>query len=237
MRRVTYALTAAVLLWGGLGLAQPVDPDEDGAAIEEEAVDEEEATPEAPPKPLKGDVIHLKNGKILSDVQVSRETPSTIEVQVHPDLEPLILPRRQIDRIDYDKRDPNRPGFGIEEEEAPQPDVLVAQQVPESLRPLLTQPRFQDTGLNVTDRDFLILLNNQSRRAGINLEISDQVRAIPEEERLWTVEIQPDKNFLTLLESLLQAYPQLEVSFTNEKVILRTKAEAEADQNSDSPAQ
>lgn len=224
MNGVTRAFLAAIVLGCGTAFAQPDDaatPDEGSDDTSGEMAVEEAAQPEVQ---LKGDIIHLRSGKTLSSVQVLRETPSSIEVQVDPSIDPLILPRRQVLSIEYDNIDPNRRGpVPVVEEVAP--DVLMAQQVPESLRPKLTEPRFQGTGLSVTDRDFVVLLTNQSKRAEIDMEISEAVRAIPEADRMWSVTLPADSPFLMLLERLLQDYSALRINFTETKVVLTTKEE------------
>jgi hypothetical protein len=99
----------------------PVNNSEQKQKLSKENEQEQPDTAKPPTEEevvLPGDVIYLKSGKKITGVQVLRELPDKIEVQVNEKIEPMTLPRRMVKSIEYD----NRPFEG----KAPERDIVEA---------------------------------------------------------------------------------------------------------------
>jgi len=174
----------------------------------------------------EGDIIELTTGKQLTGVQVIRKTPTVLEIEVLPELEPLRIPRGQVVDIQYDNIDPRKRQREADrqEEEGAKPDVLVGQKLSNELYERITAP-VGDAPITRQNKDYVQVLRQLSQQAGIPLEIAPPVQQIPPRQRLWTVTVEPGVSFLAVLrEKLLKDFPDLKLVYEYEKIILTTKA-------------
>jgi len=205
--------------------AQPATPPGPRAAPSEPAPPKEElpsGNPAEPPQ--KGDAILLKSGKTLSNVQVIRSTPSSIEVQVHAGVEPLVLPRSMVEEITLDNIDPNkRRRLKRRGEEQPGPDVIPAKKLSPEFYQMLTRPLAEEE-LRYLDRDYVETLTELSERAGVPLEFQPGVTNIPVENRRWTVSVQPGESLQTVLIDKFQSeFPDNSVDYDFNKIVVKRR--------------
>lgn len=197
--------------------AEPADSD---APAETEA----SAPAEEKPAPRKGDVVTLKNGKILSGVQVVRETPTVVEVQVVPGVEPMSILRRQVANIEYDAlaaSDVKEGGAGAPSAPAPGGKGELSPELAQKLGTSIT-----DAPLDLRDRDVVEVVTELASKVDAPLEITPEVQKLPERERAWTATIPADTSLMSLLrEWLPKSFPDLDVEIANDRVRLRLKSE------------
>lgn len=213
---------AALVVWSLLhapAYAQDTDapePDAPGAAEEAPA-----------PETRGGDIIYLKSGTVMSGVQVLRSTPLYYEVQIIEGVDPMQLPRRQVERVEYDDIDPLRDQledelFGADEEVT----IASGEQVTSELRDKLMNPVTEEP-LRYRNEDFVTILQELRDRLGVHLRIHPSIQRLPAARRQWTVEIPPDKTLMTLLrEDLVGQFPYAEVIFDSDHIIVMTKKAA-----------
>ncbi len=186
-----------------------------------------EALPPPPPRKLEGDIIRLKNGSVISGVQVIRVTPRAVVAQVHPNLDPLEIPRRQVESIEYDDKDPLRGDQTEGETAPPQPDIFIGEELAPEFYRKLTAPISQNP-IIFQNIDFIALIADLAERTAVTIEISDEVREIPLEERIRSFEIPPNTSLLSFLQdSFLKSYAALRVLYPYDKAVVTTKAAAE----------
>lgn len=204
----------------------PEDVDAADAPEEGDAPDAPKA-PAANAKPLpKGDVVTLKNGKVLAGVQVVRESPTTVEVQVVPGVEPISIMRRQVASIDYDDleaSDIKEGGAGNMPAPAPGNDKgEVSPELAQKLGASVTEE-----ALKLNRADVVETVTGFAEKVGAALEVLPEVQQLPKLDREWTVEIPAGTSFMTVLrETLPSSFPGLNVEIANDRVRLGAKAEA-----------
>ncbi len=195
-----------------------------------------DALPPPPPQKLEGDIIRLKNGSIISGVQVIRVTPRAVAVQVHPNLDPLEIPRRQVESIEYDDKDPLRGGQGEDEVARPQPDIFIGEELAPEFYRKLTAP-ISENPIIFQNIDCVALLADLAERTGVTIEISDVVREIPLAERIRHFEIPPNMSLLSFLQDSFQkTFTELKVFYPYDKAVVTTKAAAETNAAQPPPA-
>jgi hypothetical protein len=184
------------------------------------------------PAPKGGDTIYMKGaagaaGSELSGVQVLRETPKHYEVQVIEGEPPLLVPRSQVDHVDYDDIDPVRDE--LRDKLFPQPkEVTIAsgERVTSDLRDKLMAPITSEKK-SYKDLDFASILDEVKTMAKVNLQIDPSVQAKPAAQRRWTIDITPDKTLMTILRTdLVKKFDFVEVVFETDGIIVMTKEAA-----------
>jgi len=225
------ALTTMIALAGSLAAAQ------DEAALaapesaeESPAVDSAPTPPDATPPsdadtaaaPLTGDVVTLKDGKVMSGVQVVRATPSIVAIQIVPGVEPLELPRKMVESIAYDNLRPEdvKEGMaGQAGDEAGGGQGEISLELATNLGKAVTE-----TPMPLADRDVVEVLEEFATKLEVELEILPEVRQMQPARRLWNATIPAGMAFTTLLREKLPAdFPMLEAVFTFERVQLQRK--------------
>ena len=174
----------------------------------------------------RGDTVHLKGGGTIQGVQVLRVGTFIVEVRTLKDLPPLILPKSQVTRIDYDDIDPAAEDAA--EGKAEKADVPAVVVVGTKLSKEFDRKLFAplpETSLRIDNQDFLSIVKKLASDLGIPLEIAAAVRAIPARERLWSAELEPGASFITLLrEDLFSAFPGLRIVLRYDGITLTTRA-------------
>ncbi len=184
-------------------------------------------TDEAPPPP-DGDIVTLKTGKKLTGMQVLRETPTSVEMLAMEGVPPLILPRTQVQSIQYDAIDPNKPGWNKQEEEAAsKPEVIMGEEVSAEFHRKLTKPLSENEPVKFEDEGYVRLLRELSRRADVMLEVAEAAKELPVDQRQASFTVKPGTSLLTFLQDdFLKAFPQLAVKIQFDKIILTSKEAA-----------
>jgi hypothetical protein len=202
--------------------------EQDGKSADDEATDDGKAPrpPAAPAEPAKvrpGDVVKLKNGKELVGVQVVRETPTIVEVQVVPGVEPISLLRKQVVEIVYDNlqaSDIKEGAVGAAPMAAPgggkgEISIELAQKLGKPV---------SEEDLVIEGRDVIEVINEFAEKADAAIEIMPEVRQIPDIEREWSVTIPKDTPLTSVLRELLPAsFPKLDAELTSDRIRLRLK--------------
>ena len=226
----TFIVAIGVMAIALQGFAQAPEP-EAAPPAEETA-----ATPPAPPPPPAsevpvptGDVIHLKGGKSLTGVQVIRKTPTGILVEVYFGVAPITIMQSQIESIDYDNFDPRRDkrpeassaasgdSIGI-------PGLQLSPELSKNLNTPLGEPAIAFEKVDIVDA-----LKQLAERGKIVLEADASVTELPAESRTWSTTTKPDTKLLNMLrDDFSAAFPDLEVVYKFDRVIVMTKDAAAA---------
>lgn len=224
MSSYRYAVLALILGLCAAAGAQPAEP-ENGAA----------AAPEAPPAPpaapKAGDMVVLMNGKSIGGVRVVRESPVFVEILSAPGAEPFRIPRRQVREVVRGDSDPfaaYAPGAG--EGAVSAPDLMQGLELKPEFHQKISEPLSASEPIAYGETELIAVIRDLRQRTGLTIRLSDGIRAMPEAERAWTVEVPAGKPLLALLQQdLLQAFPGLVVDLEYEAVSIRTAAEPKAE--------
>jgi len=237
MRRIFTALLV-MSLCAPIALAQnPPPPATDGAAsppaLKGEAAKEgkdkdNEEDADAPSSssdgivPLPGDTVYFKNGSKLEGVTVVRESPAGVEVKV-TDADSLMIPRKQIDRIERQKVDEMASDADAA---AAEPSILKGQKVSNELYAKLTSELPGDS-LDFKEVDLVEALETLATKLDITIEISADVKKIAPRDRRWTLSLPAGSKLTNLLEDgLLSSFPNLQLDFPQDKIVVSVKADA-----------
>lgn len=207
----------------------------EGEDKKKEGEGEKEASPakEGLPVKLEGDIITLQSGTILSSVQVVRETPLSVVVQIRDGVPPLELPRRQVVSIKYDDIDPNRqPQASSAAPQTSAPDLFKAEELSPAFHRKITAP-LSEQPLSFQNVDCVQMLQDLSKQAGIDLEISDAATPLFPKEPACSFEIKPGTSLLSFLQDMfVKSCPDLKALYPFDKVVITSKAAAEAQASS-----
>lgn len=189
----------------------------------------EEAAPAPAPAP-SGDVVTMKNGKVLQGVQVVSETPMKVTVQVVPGVDPIEIPRKQVVSIDYDDLRPEDIKEGAPAAGAALPPGMRKGETSSELSQKLGKPVTEED-LKVQQRDVVEVLTEFANKVEVPIEMQPEVQKLPPVERRWNGTITGGTSLMSvLLEALPKDFPQLEAEITADRVIIKMKAEGEAAQ-------
>ena len=198
--------------------SEAVDPAGESAIAADAAPGQEEEAP----TPI-GDTVTLKNGKVLNGVQVVRESPLVIEVQVVPGVEPLMIPRKQIGSIEYDEftaEQAERRSAGSGASASPgrrkgATSIELAQKLGKYVA---------DEELVINARDVVEVLQEMASRVEANIEITPEVQQLDPIDREWTARIPAETSLMTVLrESLPRDFPTLDAEILDDRVRIRIK--------------
>lgn len=175
-----------------------------------------------------GDVVVFANGRELAGVQVIRETARGVEVEVLKGSAPLIIPRRQVERIIYDDIDPRRPNERKNKDnDDASPNMLSADEVSPELHEKLMKG-LSEAPIQIQDQDFIQVIEQTLGRAEIPLDINPLVREIPQPRRLWNKQIPAGINAFNLLrDHLVNDFPAVDVVFAFDKVMINPRRESD----------
>lgn len=164
--------------------------------------------------PLPGDTVFFKNGSKLEGITVVRESPAGVEVQV-TSTDSLMIPRKQIDRIEYQKT----PEVS-DQPPAAEPSILKGQKVSAALYTALTSPLPAEF-IDLTDADLVETLGKVAEKAGVTIEVADSVKKIAPRERKLTAKLPDDATLTNFLEdSVLGNFPNLAMEFPEDKIVV-----------------
>lgn len=179
------------------------------------------------PTVYKGDVLYLKTGKVISNVQILRNTPVFYEVQFQPGLEPLMIPRKQVQRVVFDEIDPARARIRASlEPRAEEVSLATGERVSRYLMEKLSAP-LSNKALTYDQVDLIDILGETAERMQVNLKVHPSIKNRPEKVRLWTLETTPETTLMALLrEELVGQFKFAEVLFENDTIFVMTKQAA-----------
>ncbi len=190
--------------------------------------EKKEASPAPePPEEPKGDIVTLKSGKLISNVQVITRSPAYIELDVGDGIT-MKIPRNQISSIKYDKIEPVKPKKATaEESDAKTGDLIQGSKITAEISAKLTAP-IPEPPLKYENQDLIVIMDELSKRLGITIIVDDPVKALPDKERIWSFQSTPDTTLMSLLQdSLLKSFVNLGVVYQYDKLLVTTKDAAD----------
>ncbi len=175
---------------------------------------------------IPGDIVYFKSGKKMIGVQVLRELPDKIEIQVSENVEPLLLPRRLIKSIEYDNIDPLREKRQKEilsslqhEDDKIIPGEELSQEFNQKMRTPLS-----DTVITYKDEGLLKILGELTQKIGVKLEIDESIRTIPLEERKKSFEIPAGTSLYKFLQTdFATTCPNIQITYKYDKIFVSLK--------------
>lgn len=215
-------------------LSQPTKPDtpkdkdttfQDSKESKSEEKSEEEPTQsEEAYTNLQGDIITFKSGKKMYGVQVLRELPDKIEVQIKEGMEPLVLPRRLIQSIQYDNVDPFKSKIQQQvSNQSKDNDIIPGEELSQEFNQKMRIP-LSDQPLVYKNIGILKLLSELTQKVGVGLEIDESMKSMPMEERIKSFEIPPGTSLYKFLQTdFASAYPQVSVTYKFDKIHITLK--------------
>ena len=194
---------------------------------------EESAAPavvEAPVQPAvrTGDVLMLKSGKVLSGGQVVRSSPKAFFVQLGDSGAPLEIPRRMVNRIDYDDIDPlrTRRESALQESTLAEGEMLAGERLSPELSEKLNTI-ISSEPVKYDKRDFVNILEELSKSVGVAIDVHESVLQIDGAKRLWTAEIAANTTLMSLVQvNLLKSFDELTIRYLPDGILVTTKAAA-----------
>jgi len=171
-----------------------------------------------------GDLITLKSGKVLRGVRLLRQTARSVELEVYPGVEPLILPAKQVVSIERGKR--RRflaavsatiapPNTGEEDEPG---DMLSAVKVSPELLEKMAKP-FVTESIDFKDQDIVNILQSISILSRVSISIGPALERIPADERRITVTAREGASINSFLrEALTPQFPWLRVEYQFDRI-------------------
>ena len=217
------AIGLVTLVGMGVGaLAQPAAPPQDAAPLPPSPATVESTPPSGPP----GDVITLKNGREIRGFQVLHQTPTTVLLRLSDGIE-LSLPRNMVASIQYDQQ--REAGVNEEDTDGALARELKGVKIAPTLNRRLQQPVASSGPREIRNADFIEEIVDLSQETNIPLDVTDQVRSIPPQQRKWTTTLEPGVSFFSILhDDLLTKFPVLAVDYRFNEVVLTTHEALEA---------
>ncbi len=163
----------------------------------------------------------------MSGVQILKSTPLFYEVQLVEGVEPLLIPRNQVERVEFDDIDPARDR--IRERLFPRRDevsLASGEQVTRDLMEKLRAP-VNETPLTYDRTDFVTILEEIAEGLQVKLKIHPSIRNRQASRRLWTLNTTPETTLMSLLrEDLRNQFKFVEVLFEYDTIVVLTKEAA-----------
>lgn len=173
-------------------------------------------------KPLPGDVVVLKNGKSITGIQVLRETPVAVEIVTAPGAEPMRVPRKQVQEVQYDDVDPSHMPEVVPEVAAA-PDIMEGNELQPEFHAKLMKP-LSDAPISFENTDVVEMLRDLRERAGVPLVMLPGVHNTPVAARQWTVTIPAGTPLMSLLQdAFAKQFPKFQVVFEFDRVVVKTE--------------
>lgn len=188
------------------------------------------AAPAAPteslPAAAKGDVIVFKSKRRLENVQVIRETAQRVFVKTFTGMEPVSIPRDQIETIEYD--DVGDSASAAKPAASEGEGAIAGTQVSADLSRKLTQT-LPGGVVSKDDIPFSEAVEQLAKKIEITIEVTDAAKKMLGEVRAKEITIEDKSTILSFLrDTLKHRFPELDVRLMFDKVQLAKKGEAEA---------
>lgn len=236
---MTRAWVIGAVLFAGVAFAQADLPSPDDTGTSPAAPSPVPTPPAtAAPSPPAGDTIHFKSGGVLSGVQVLRETLDAYEVEVQEGVDPLTIPRHQVERIEYDDIDllRLRRQQRLLGETGHAGDVVQGQEVSVELFEKLTAA-LPEEPVEYKDTDLVEVLRDLAERFQFKLEIDERVMQIPVEKRTVSLATGPGSTLVKVVRgSLLERFPSLEMVYRYDTVVITMRETGQEPAPPSSPA-
>ncbi|MBI5090818.1 MAG: hypothetical protein HZB26_00055 [Candidatus Hydrogenedentes bacterium] len=187
--------------------------------------------------PLKGDVIRLKNGKILEGIRIIRATPREYQVEVAVTSDgqtpgvPISVSRNQVESVTYE-RDTEKENRDASENPV---SVISGQRLSPELESKLSAD-LSKPPLQYTQTDLLKILGEVSQKTGVKIVADKSVEAIGEKDRAWDLATKEGATLSSFLnDDLVKRFPNLAVQIQFDSILIITKEAKDAAAKSSAP--
>ena len=181
----------------------------------------------AAPAPT-GDEIHLKSGAVLKGVQVLRRSPLGIEVQVTPDVA-FFIPRKQVVEIKFDDIEPSK------QRQAPEAEHKQATFFGAKIEPAMSEKLnkpLPESCLKSGNKDLVEVMALISAETGVKIDVTDAVKGLPSQERMWDYTLEPGTTLTALIQSNLpERFINLAIVYQYDRLVITTREDAAAHEN------
>ncbi len=231
-RQMILAILASLALSGHVLAQEPIenkagDRRPQSKQSDEKAADDEAAAApeEKAPVVLDGDKLHMKDGTILGGGQIVKKSPRGYEFAFIEGVDPIVIPLRQVDHVEYDEIDPAEERRRKAMASVPDPHHVIPM---ENLSAEFAQSlakQIPEDALSATNVDFVPVLLGLAERLGVPLVVEDSVRAMPPADRKWSYSVPPQTTFSSLLgHAFVPKMPMIDVQYKVDKVVIAVKA-------------
>lgn len=214
-------LLAILLLLSPWTMAQD---NPDAATVDADAPEAESvADPVEAARRKGGDLLVMKSGAVMSGVQILKSTPTTFEIEVVKGMKPLVIPRRQVESVEYDDLDPARDARHADSRPKPQDDLMTdGKELSPELVDKLVKPI---PGTPMTyDKDYMQVFKEIGETCGVQIVIDPSLQRQPQQNRLWKIEVPEGTRLMDLLQRYwLKSFPAGKITYEFEMVILHKK--------------
>jgi hypothetical protein len=174
--------------------------------------------PESEPEPA-GDVVRLKGGGELRDVQVLRVAATGYELELAAGKVTLTIPRSQVESVEYDDYDPATGRRTPPASNGGEPVLLPAHEMPQELVNQLSTD-LSDPEFAFDDRDFIAILAEAATRASVQIRVDESLRTLPVSERRWTYQAAEGSTVVNLLDALARDFSRVRVTYEGDQVVV-----------------
>lgn len=238
-RKITVAILASFVLclhvFGQEPQAAPEEtkakgqrPSSKGGAKNEAKAEDGAAPAEKPEEKaaiiLDGDKLYMKDGTILAGGQVVKQSPRGYEFAIIEGVDPILIPLRQVDHVEYDEINPAEERRRKALAPAPDPsNVIPLENLSAEFAQSLAKEIPEDA-LSATDVDFVPVLLSMTEKLGVRLVVEDAVRAMPSTDRRWTYSVPAQTTFSSLLgHAFIPKFPMIDVQYKVDEVVIAVK--------------
>lgn len=175
-----------------------------------------------------GDVLIMKSGAILGGVQILRSSPLNYYVELLPGMEPMVIPRRQVTKVEYDDIDPLRERRRRKSVPKPEDELMAdGKELDPDFVEKLRKP-IPGAPLEFNREDYVRVFAELSKKTKVVIVIDESLRLQPPATRLWTIKITPEMRLMDILQKKwAETFKSGKVTYELNKVVLKNK-EAEA---------
>jgi len=226
MRLNIWVVASVVLLLSEAVIAQPPPPPPPPGPAPNIPVPRSREEAEPAPKKAEGDIVYFTNGKTLEGIQVLRENASFVMVETIRGQDPLSLPKKLVERVEYDDIDPNKRPSPAEAAAMEAAALIIGDRASPELSAKLTKA-FTDEAIEYEDKDYVEALGELASRAQVELAFSDGIQARPPARRLWSANVAPGATLLSVLnDQFAPRYPGIRVVYQLNRVLITTPQES-----------
>jgi hypothetical protein len=171
--------------------------------------------------PLEGDVVVFKKGTELRGVRVVRQSPMFVEIEYLPGEPYLKIPTTQVANVIYaeknDKNLPNKEGLTLG------PDIMPGEEVSAEFHRALTSVISEEL-LAYKNEDYIDVVTNLCNKAGVEVSVDENLKALPKEERSFSLEVPARTTLLDFLRrDLADIAPGVRVILQFDKLVLQKR--------------
>jgi len=176
------------------------------------------ALPVRPP-----DAVILRSGSVFAGVRIIRSTLRLVEFEFVPAGVRMTVPRSQVVNIIRGGRSAAWPRESRAANPGRPEAMFSALKLTREFMRRLTAP-ISDCDVDYEDEDFTDVLRDVAARAGIAVEFTDTIMAMPPAERRWTLHLDPEATLLSLFrDDFKKVFPDLNVVYHYDKVVVTKK--------------